>query len=79
VLRLKRSNSTVTCPGAWGFLGEHGEGVGETWRRMALRAIEEELGLVQVPRPVDLTPGKSVRGRGSFVGKTECTEREEDR
>jgi ADP-ribose pyrophosphatase YjhB (NUDIX family) len=44
ILMLRRSPSVVTCPGAWGLVGEHSLAA-EPWRRTAQRALREELGL----------------------------------
>jgi len=70
VLLLRRSNDTATCPGAWGFVGEHSLR-GEGWRDTAVRGMREELRLLgQDLRAGDLTPGKSLLVRTDLPGTT---------
>lgn len=44
ILLLKRTATVVTCPSAWGLVGEHCA-VAEPWEATGRRALTEELGL----------------------------------
>uniref|UniRef100_A0A7S3B1E2 Nudix hydrolase domain-containing protein n=1 Tax=Haptolina ericina TaxID=156174 RepID=A0A7S3B1E2_9EUKA len=45
ILLIQRSRKVVTCPDAWGIVGEHSAPSRETWEATARRALHEELGV----------------------------------
>lgn len=58
VLLIKRTLDMKTCPGSWGFIGEHSN-PGESWIETATRALTEEVNLTGHV-PVDLLHGRSL-------------------
>jgi len=47
LLLLQRSDRVVTCPTAWGLVGEH-SAPSEAWESTVRRAVREELGVVDI-------------------------------
>ena len=47
LLLLQRSDRAVTCPTAWGLVGEH-SAPSEAWESTVRRAVREELGVVDI-------------------------------
>lgn len=71
VLMLKRGPQLVTCPGAWGFVGEHLEPA-ESWSAAAQRAAKEELSLkIPESQGINMIPGGSVLVRIPYAGHSD--------
>ena len=71
VLMLKRGPQLVTCPGAWGFVGEHLEPA-ESWSAAAQRAAKEELSLqIAESQGINMIPGGSVLVRIPYAGRSD--------